>query len=60
MYCGEILLDSFETYERFLRRISKEVERKVDVKNHEFGCVRFRIFLKLLNNDDKECKKILQ
>ena len=44
MYCGEILLDSFETYERFLRRISKEVERKVDVKNHEFGWVRFRIF----------------
>ena len=34
-------------------------KRKVDVKNHQFGWLRFenRFFIKLLNNDDKKCLK---
>jgi len=40
--CGQILLDSFETYKTFPRCISTEYERKVDVLNHEFGWERFK------------------
>ena len=32
-------------------------ERKVDFQNHQFGWVRFEIFFRLLNNDDKKCNK---
>ena len=38
----------------FLQRIFTEFDRKVDVQNHEFGWVLFRIVFLLLNNDDKK------
>ena len=41
--CGLIPYDSFETYKKFPQCIISEFERKVDVQNHEFGWVRFRI-----------------
>ena len=40
--CGQILWDSFETYETFPRCIISEFECIVDVQNHEFGWVRFQ------------------
>ena len=39
--CGQILLDSFETYKTNLQRIFTEFDRKVDFQNHEFGWIRF-------------------
>ena len=35
--CGQILEDSFEPYKTFLRSVSPEFERKVDVQNRSFG-----------------------
>ena len=31
-YCAQILYDSFQTYETFIRSINPEFERKVDVQ----------------------------
>ena len=59
-YCGNFCQGSFETHKTFLRRIFTKFKRKVDVKNHEFGWVRFQNgFFKLLNNDDKNVNKML-
>ena len=41
-YCRKIFSDSSETYETFLRLLTTEFERKVDVQNHELGWIRFR------------------
>ena len=40
--CGQILWDSFETYQTFPRCIITEFECIVDVQNHEFGWTRFQ------------------
>ena len=57
-YCGQVHQDSFETYKTFLRCIITEFVRKVDFQNRPFGgYVLGIVFLKLLNKDDKKCKK---
>ena len=57
--CGQILLDSFETYNSFPRCIISQFECIVDVQNHEFRWVRFknRVFLLLLNNNYEKKRK---
>ena len=41
-YCRKKKLELSETYETFLRLLTTEFERKVDVQNHELGWIRFR------------------
>ena len=51
----EMFSDSFETYKTFKRSIIyTEFEHKVYVQNRLFGWIRFEIFVKLLNNEDKK------
>ena len=40
--CGQILLDSFETYKTFYRSGNPKLERKVDLHNHTFGWIRIQ------------------
>ncbi len=40
--CGKHFLESFETYKTFLRRIISEFKCRVDVKDHQFGWLRFK------------------
>ena len=55
-YCGQILQDSFETFEMVTRSINPEFERNVDVQTQYFWVDTFSelFFFKLLNIDDEK------